>query len=115
IALASISAYIMSQAHDVWAFAWLKKKTNGKFLWLRNNYSTMISQTIDTVVFVFIAFYGVYEIEVVFTIAYTTLFFKLIVAFLDTPVVYIGKWILNNKSDTKYSPKVNDKYSFQYS
>ena len=96
IALGSIVAYLVSQSHDVWAYDRLKKITKGKYLWIRNNYSTMVSQTIDTAIFVSIAFYGVYEINVILTIAYTTLLFKWATALMDTPFVYLGIKILNN-------------------
>lgn len=100
IVVGSIIAYIFSQTHDVWAYSFLKKKTKGKHLWLRNNYSTMVSQIIDTILFVMIAFYGVYEMDIVWSIGYTTLMFKWTTALLDTPVVYIGKWILSHNNDS---------------
>ena len=59
ITAASIVAFALSQSHDVWAFEWWKRLTGGRFLWLRNNLSTMVSQLIDTVVFMLIAFWGV--------------------------------------------------------
>ena len=55
--IASIVAFIISQFHDIWAFEFWKKKTKGKHLWLRNNLSTVVSQFIDTTIFIFIAFY----------------------------------------------------------
>jgi queuosine precursor transporter len=95
ITLASIIAYLVSQHHDVWAFHFWKDKTAGKHLWLRNNASTWISQAIDSVLFVFIAFYGVFEMNVLWSILFTTYFVKLLVALMDTPVVYIGRLVLN--------------------
>ncbi len=58
IAIASIVAYFVSQHHDVWAFHFLKEKTNNRHLWLRNNASTIVSQLLDSVIFITIAFYG---------------------------------------------------------
>ena len=52
IVLASMLAYLISQHHDVFAFHFWRKRTNGKHLWLRNNASTMVSQGIDTVLFI---------------------------------------------------------------
>lgn len=112
ITLASITAYLISQYHDVWAFHWWKQKTNGKHLWLRNNMSTIISQLLDSVLFVFIAFYGVYEFNVVMSIFYTTLFFKWVIAILDTPIVYIGKYILKTKD--KEIEHINDNNNFVF-
>src|SRR5690554_6529144 len=62
IAFASLTAYLLSQRHDVWAFHfWKYRFAKESQLWMRNNFSTMISQLIDSSVFVFIAFYGVFE------------------------------------------------------
>ena len=94
VVFGSLTAYIVSQTHDVWLFSFLKHRTSGKYLWLRNNVSTMTSQLIDSALFVFIAFYGVYDLDVVISIGYTTLLFKWITALLDTPVIYLGKKIL---------------------
>jgi len=93
IAIGSMAAYLISQYHDVWAFHFWKKKTNGKHLWLRNNLSTLVSQAIDSLVFCLIAFIGVYDIQVWFEILLTTYLFKLIVAIFDTPFIYIGRKI----------------------
>lgn len=93
IALASLVAYLASQLHDVWGFHFLKKKTKGKHLWLRNNVSTLTSQAIDTVVFTFIAFYGVVPVTDFVQILITTYVFKLIVAVFDTPFLYLGSSI----------------------
>lgn len=95
ITLASLIAYLLSQHHDIWAFHFWKKKTEGRFLWLRNNLSTWISQAIDSAAFVLIAFYGVFETTVLISILFTTYVVKLLVALLDTPVIYIGRWVLN--------------------
>ena len=91
IVLASLSSFVISQFHDVWAFHYWKKKTNGKYLWLRNNASTISSQFIATVIFYVIGFYGVFPI--VKLIAFTYLV-KILIALVDTPVVYLAVWFL---------------------
>jgi queuosine precursor transporter len=94
IAIASLLAYLLSQRHDVWAFhLWKKYFQKDSQLWIRNNLSTMVSQLIDSVVFVLIAFYGVFESSVLFEIFITTYFLKWIVAAADTPFVYWGRRI----------------------
>jgi queuosine precursor transporter len=94
IAVASLAAYLLSQRHDVWAFhLWKKRFHRENQLWLRNNLSTMVSQLIDSSVFVLIAFYGVFETKVLFEIFITTYFLKWIVAAADTPFVYWGRRI----------------------
>jgi uncharacterized integral membrane protein (TIGR00697 family) len=100
IAVASLIAYLISQFHDVWAFNFWKKKTKGKYLWLRNNASTMVSQLIDNVVFTGIAFVGlfglfgweqVFEWSIIFQIFIVSYVMKFIVAVLDTPFMYWAK------------------------
>jgi len=106
IAVASLTAYLISQHHDVWAFHFWKKKTRGRYLWLRNNASTWISQAIDSFVFVFIAFYGVFKLNIIFSILFTTYFLKILIAVLDTPIVYLGRWVLRKHIEKQ--PGSND-------
>ena len=94
IAVASLSAYLLSQRHDVWAYHfWRKRFSKDNQIWLRNNLSTMISQLIDSSVFVLIAFYGVFETAVLWEIFITTYILKWVVAAADTPFVYWSKRI----------------------
>ena len=51
--IGSLTAYFISQKFDVWFFNYLKTLTQGKYLWLRNNLSTIISQLIDTFIYTF--------------------------------------------------------------
>jgi uncharacterized integral membrane protein (TIGR00697 family) len=97
IAVASLTAYLLSQRHDVWAFhLWKRRFHKENQLWLRNNLSTMVSQLIDSSVFVLIAFYGVFEPGVLFEIFITTYLLKWIVAAADTPFVYWARRIFKN-------------------
>jgi len=96
IVLASMIAYLISQNHDVWAFMFWRKKTNGKWLWLRNNASTMVSQLIDTVIFITIAFCGVVPLNVLITMIGAQYLWKVIVALCDTPFVYLGVKLLKS-------------------
>ena len=92
IALGSLVAYGISQTHDVWAYNfWRKLRPDRKYLWMRNNLSTMVSQLIDTVIFTGIAFWGVFPWPVLREIAVTTYLLKWAVAVLDTPFMYIAK------------------------
>ena len=95
--IASIIAFITSQFHDVWAFNLLKKKTKGKYLWLRNNVSTITSQFIDTTIFMFIAFYKInprFTASFIVSLIIPYFIFKVVFALLDTPFCYLGvKWL----------------------
>ena len=96
IVVGSLIAYLVSQLHDVWAFHMWKKKTRGKYLFLRNNASTWVSQGIDTVIFCFIAFWGVVPPHVFWSIMWTTYVFKVLVGALDTPFIYFGRTVFEN-------------------
>ena len=88
IVFASMVAYLISQNHDVIAFHLWKRFTGGKHLWLRNNASTMVSQAIDTVAFVTLAFAGTVPANVLWNIVGTHYAAKLIISVVDTPFVY---------------------------
>ncbi|MFC0523226.1 queuosine precursor transporter [Pontibacillus salicampi] len=92
VAGGSLLAYIVSQYVDVLIYAKLKALLpDNKWLWLRNNGSTMISQLLDSFVFCFVAFFGEFPANVWFEIFITTYFIKFIVAALDTPFLYLAK------------------------
>jgi uncharacterized integral membrane protein (TIGR00697 family) len=95
--LASMTAFFISQYHDIWAFNFWKQKTNGKHLWLRNNFSTIVSQLLDSIVFMFIAFYRVtpeIDVAAVFSMILPLWALKVIFALIDTPFVYLGvRWL----------------------
>ena len=93
IAGASLVAYFFSQSHDVWAYNfWRNRFPSLKFLWLRNNASTMISQFIDTTVFTLLAFWGVFPSAVLVEIFWTTYLLKWIVGAADTPFIYLARY-----------------------
>jgi hypothetical protein len=96
VILASFIAFIIAQNHDIWSFNFWKKKTHGKFLWLRNNLSTIVSQFIDTTIFTFIAFYQVspgFTVSKIFAMIIPYFLLKILFALVDTPFAYLGvKW-----------------------
>jgi len=97
IMIASVIAFLISQMHDIWAFGMWKKVTKGRFLWLRNNLSTAVSQLIDTCIFMFIAFYKInpkFTAAFVFSLIIPYWLIKVLFALCDTPFVYIGVWWL---------------------
>jgi uncharacterized integral membrane protein (TIGR00697 family) len=94
IIIASFIAYLVSQFHDVWAFHFWKKITGGRHLWLRNNFSTAVSQFIDSSLFITVAFYGVMP---VWPLIWSQWLVKLAIAFLDTPIIYGIVWLLRKK------------------
>lgn len=97
VVLASMVAYLVSQHHDVWAYSFWKKKTGGRRLWLRNNASTMISQLVDTAIFIPLAFYGVFPSAVLWQIFVGQYAIKLLIAALDTPFMYVAVKVAENR------------------
>jgi len=92
IAFGSLTAYVISNMHDIWAFDfWKRKKPGRNTLWLRNNLSTFASQLIDTLVFTTIAFWNVYPTNVLVQIMLSTYLLKWVVAVLDTPFIYLAR------------------------
>ena len=94
IIIASFTAYLVSQFHDVWAFHFWRKVTNDRHLWLRNNLSTATSQFIDSFLFITIAFYGVMPI---WPLIIGQWVIKIAIAILDTPAVYFVVWLVRDK------------------
>ncbi len=94
VAGASLVAYLISQTLDVYIFHKIKDKLpDTKWLWVRNNVATIISQIFDTAIFVSIAFIGVMDSDIIWQIFISTFIIKMMVALLDTPFVYLVKKI----------------------
>ncbi|MFD2638602.1 queuosine precursor transporter [Piscibacillus salipiscarius] len=85
--IASLAAYLTSQYLDVVIFSKLKKLTNTRHKWLRNNISTASSQLIDTTVFITIAFIG--SVPNIWIMILSQYVIKLGIAVLDTPIFYL--------------------------
>lgn len=94
--LGSMLAYGAAQLTDNYLYHFIKRLTKGKHLWLRNNGSTLVSQLVDTIIVNSILFYvgfgwGFWQgVEVMMTIY----FYKLMIALLDTPLVYAGVFVV---------------------
>ncbi len=88
ITIASLTAYMISQTFDVFLFANLKKIYKGKYLWFRNNSSTIISQSIDTIIFTLLAFVGIFSWFIILQIFITSMIMKIVISFCDTPFIY---------------------------
>lgn len=88
IIAASMVAYLFAQFIDVKIFHFWKRLTNGKHLWLRNNGSTVISQLVDTTLVVSILFVGVWDSSQIINAIIDGWLFKMLMAFIDTPIIY---------------------------
>ena len=86
--IGSLFSYLISQRFDVWCFHKIKHWTNGKHLWLRNNLSTMASQTIDTTLYSLVVWWGVVGLETAIQLGLAKMAFKIGIAAFDTPFIY---------------------------
>ena len=95
--LASLIGYTVSQKLDVvlyhkwWEWSSKKWGDSRRFLWLRNNGSTLISQIINTVLFNGIAFFGMYDSATFISIMVSSYVIYIFTSLLDTPIVYIAR------------------------
>jgi hypothetical protein len=103
----SLFAYLVTQSFDVWIFHYIRVKTQGKHLWLRNNASTIISQALDTVLYTVVVWWPLsmtnYDdpmiaLQVAFQLAMVKYFFKVIIALIDTFFIYWARnWDMTDK------------------
>jgi uncharacterized integral membrane protein (TIGR00697 family) len=99
IIVGSITAFIVGQLVDVALFSKLRKMTGEKYIWLRSTGSTVISQLVDTFLVVGIAFWlpGKMTTSVYLTTSFTEYTFKLVVAILLTPFIYLGHSLIKKR------------------
>ena len=99
--LASLIVYAICQKFDVWAYhawwAFTNKKCGDtkRFLWLRNNGSTLISQLLNAVLYTFAAFFGTYSVPTLISIAMASYVIFIVTSLADTPIVYMARKMKN--------------------
>ncbi len=109
--LSSLTVYAVSQLFDVWLYhkwwAFTEKKFGDKrrFLWLRNNGSTLVSQIVNTLLFTFLAFYGTYDFKTLLSIFFSSYVIFIFTSLLDTPALYIARRISDRKKGKIQSVK----------
>ncbi len=102
--LASLLVYAVSQKFDVWAYHkwWAltadKCGDSKKMLWLRNNGSTLISQLLNTVLYTFGAFWGMYDMSTLISICLSSYVIFIATSLLDTPYVYLARYISEHRN-----------------
>jgi len=96
--IASLVAFVIAEYQDVISFFFFKKRTGEKQFWLRSNLSNIWSQLLDTVIFMSIAFIGVYPFGTIVSIIIPWWLFKVAMGFLYTPFSYGAIYLLKGKS-----------------
>jgi len=100
--LASMLAYLLAQYIDIQIFHFWKRSTKGKHLWIRNNFSTFFSQFIDTAtVLLLLCATGIIAWDRFSGLLENGFLFKILIAFLDTPLLYFGVFLLRKKFNLK--------------
>ncbi|MGV3539401.1 MAG: queuosine precursor transporter [Rufibacter sp.] len=97
IIIGSLMAFLVGQLLDAHVFHWLKHLTGSRKIWLRATGSTLVSQLVDTVVVLFIAFYlfGDWSLTMVLSVSVINYLYKFTVAVLLTPVLYLAHSIID--------------------
>ena len=100
--IASMIAYLISQYFDVWIYDVIKKITSNKYLWFRNNLSTILSSLIDNTIFSLLAWIILNPnpetlYKVITTYILGTYLLRVLIAFIDTPFLYLSKLFIIKK------------------
>lgn len=108
IILASLTAYFVGEFLNSFTMAKMKIWTKGKFLWLRTITSTLLGEGADTILFVLIAFMGVFETDLLIAILISNYIFKVAVEVLFTPATYlIVGFLKKSEKEDYYDNKTN--------
>ncbi|MDX8553654.1 queuosine precursor transporter [Tenacibaculum sp. 1B UA] len=107
--LASMLAYLAAQFIDIRIFHFWKKLTKGKHLWLRNNFSTFLSQFIDTFTVLFLlSSFKILPWSIFGSLLLSGFLFKVIIAALDTPVLYAAVYWFRKKFGLKMGEEITE-------
>ena len=106
--LASMLAYLCAQYVDIAIYHFWKRLTHGRYLWLRNNFSTFSSQIIDTTTVVgLLCIFGVIPWDLFRGLVISGVAFKIFIALLDTPLLYLFVYIFRKRFNLKMGGEIN--------
>ena len=106
--LASMIAYLLAQYIDISIYHFWKRLTQGKMLWLRNNFSTFSSQFIDTFTVVgLLCLFGVLPWDKFYGLVLSGFFFKIMIALLDTPLLYFFVYLMRRRFNLKLGEEIS--------
>ena len=106
--LASMLAYLFAQFVDIRIFHFWKELTRGKHLWLRNNFSTFFSQFLDTFTVLFLlSSFKILPWSIFESLLISGFLFKVIIAAIDTPILYLIVFWFRRKFDLKIGQEIS--------
>ncbi|MFK5889157.1 MAG: queuosine precursor transporter [Flavobacteriaceae bacterium] len=104
----SMMAYLVAQFIDIKIFHFWKKLTKGKHLWMRNNFSTISSQFLDTfTVLVLLCSFEVIEWNLFGKLLINGYLFKVLIALIDTPLIYAAVYYFRKKFNLKVGEEIS--------
>lgn len=108
--LASMLAYLSAQFVDIKIYHFWKNLTKGKHLWLRNNFSTFSSQIVDTLtVLLLLCSFDIIAWDKFLGLLVSGVIFKVIIAALDTPLLYAIVYGFRNYFGLKPGEEIHEK------
>lgn len=106
--LASMLAYLTAQYVDIAIYHFWKRLTKGRYLWLRNNFSTFSSQFIDTfLVVLLLCSFGVLPWDLFYGLVVSGFIFKVFIAFIDTPFLYLFVYLFRRRFNLKTGEEID--------
>lgn len=104
---ASMAAYLVAQLIDIRVFHFWKRVTKGKMLWVRNNFSTLTSQFVDTfTVVLLLCLGGEIKWELFWLLVLNGFLFKALVALFDTPLFYLFTYLIRRRFNLKLGEEI---------
>lgn len=105
---ASMMAYLFAQFIDIQIYHFWKRLTQGKHLWLRNNFSTFLSQFVDTAtVLLLLCSFGEIAWDKFLGLLVAGFLFKVLIAALDTPFLYLGVFLFRRRFKLKINEEID--------
>ena len=106
--LSSMLSYLFAQYIDIHIYHFWKNLTKGRMLWLRNNFSTFFSQFVDTFTILFLlCITNVLPWDQFAGLLISGFLFKVLVALVDTPFLYLGVYLFRRKFNLKVNEEIN--------
>jgi hypothetical protein len=104
----SMFTYLIAQFLDIQIFHFWKNLTKGKHLWLRNNFSTWFSQFVDTLSIIsLLCYFEVLPWSSFKGLLISGFLFKVLVAFFDTPFLYLGVYLFRRRFKLKVNEEID--------
>ena len=105
---ASMMAYLLAQFIDIQIYHFWKRLTKGHYLWLRNNFSTFLSQFVDTLtILILLCSFNIIEWSRFSGLLLAGFLFKVLIAALDTPLLYLGVFLFRKRFKLKVNEEID--------